>query len=66
MTYLKNILNGPDPGGQMMDMTQILHFDRIRVIFLEKLKTTEAYKYARKITWVVLFYHLHWHISETS
>ena len=22
MTYLKNVLNGPDPGGQMMDMTQ--------------------------------------------
>ena len=22
MTYLKNILSGPDPGGQMMDMTQ--------------------------------------------
>ena len=50
MTYLKNILNGPDPGGQMIDMTQILHFDRIRVILLENLKTTEAYKYARKIT----------------
>ena len=22
MTYVKNILNGPDPGGEMMDMTQ--------------------------------------------
>ena len=22
MTYVKNILNWPDPGGQMMDMTQ--------------------------------------------
>ena len=22
MTYLKNVLNGPDPGSQMMDMTQ--------------------------------------------
>ena len=31
----------------MMDITQlIIHFDSIRVIFLEKLKTTEAYEYA--------------------
>ena len=29
-----------------MDMTQIIHFDGIRVIFLEKLKTAEAYEYA--------------------
>ena len=47
MTYVKNMSNWPDPGGQMMDITQlIIHFDCIRVIFLEKLKTTEAHNYA--------------------
>ena len=28
MTYVKNILNWPDPGGQMMDMTQNCSFLR--------------------------------------
>ena len=42
MTYLKNILNGPDPGDQMMDMTQNYSLLPLRVIFLKKLKTTEA------------------------
>ena len=46
MTYLKNILNGPDPGGQMMDMTQNYSLWLLRVIFLERLKITEAYEYA--------------------
>ena len=35
MTYLKNVLNGPDPGGQMIDMTQNYSLDCIRLIFLE-------------------------------
>ena len=46
MTYLKNILNGPDPGGQMMDMTENYSLWLLRIIFLEKLKTTEAHEYA--------------------
>ena len=65
MTYLKNILNGPDPGGQMMDMTQNYSLWLLRVIFLEKLKTTEAYEYAQNITWVLLLYQLWWYMSKT-
>ena len=36
----------PDPGGQIWNMRQIMNFDHIRVIFLEKLKTTKADRYA--------------------
>ena len=46
MTYVKNISNWIDPEGQMMDMSQIIHIGCIMVIFLEKLKTTEAHEYA--------------------
>ena len=46
MTYFKNILNWPDPVGQMMDMTQNYSRRPLRVSFLEKLKTTKAYEYA--------------------
>ena len=45
---------------------KIIHFGCIRVIFLEKLKTTEEHEYAQNITWVLLFYQLWWYISETS
>ena len=38
MTYVKNILNWLDPGGQMMDMTQICSFLRHKGNFLGKLK----------------------------
>ena len=40
MTYVKNVLNWPDPGGQMMDMTQNCSFCGTKVIFLENRKTT--------------------------
>ena len=46
MTNVKNILNWLDPGSQMMDMTQNYSLWGIRIIFLEKLKTAEAYEYA--------------------
>ena len=46
MKYLKDISNWPDPEGQMMDMSQIIHIGCIMVIFLEKLKTIEAHEYA--------------------
>ena len=48
ITYLKNILNGPGliQGVKWWIWPKIIHFDRIRVIFLEKLKRTEAYDYA--------------------
>ena len=40
--------NWPDPGDQMMDMTQnYIHLDCMTVIFLDKLKTTEAHQYAK-------------------
>ena len=38
MSYVKNILNWPDPGGQMMDMTQICSFLRHKGNFIGKLK----------------------------
>ena len=44
MTYVKNILNWPDPGGQMMDMTQNCSFLRHKGNFLgksENSKTTQ-------------------------
>ena len=65
MRYLKNISNWPDPGVKWCIWSKIIHFDCIRVIFLEKLKTTEAHKYAQNITWVLLFYQLWWHMSKT-
>ena len=43
---VKNISNWPDPGCQMMDMTQNYSLYCMKVIFLEKLKTTKAHKYA--------------------
>ena len=46
MTYVKNISNWSDPGGQRMDITQIDLFCGTKVIFQEKLKTTEAHEYA--------------------
>ena len=47
MTYVKNILNWPDPGGQMMDMTQnCSFFVAQKVIFLENRKTAKPHKYA--------------------
>ena len=39
MTYVKNVVNWPDPGGQMMDMTQSVLFCGTKVIFLENRKT---------------------------
>ena len=51
MTYLKNILNWLDPGGQMMDATQNYSFSLHKGNFPEKkLKTTEAHQYAQNIT----------------
>ena len=46
MTYFENILNWPDLGVKWWIWPKIIHFDHTRVIFLEKLKTIEAYKYA--------------------
>ena len=46
MTYVKNILNWPDPGGQMMDMTQNYSFSLHKGNFPGKTKTTEAHEYA--------------------
>ena len=46
MTYLKNILNGPNLGGQMMDMTQNYSLWPHKGNFPGKTKTTEAYHYA--------------------
>ena len=60
--YVKNILI---QGVKWWIWPKIIHFDCIRVIFLEKLKTTEAQKYAQNITWVLLFYQLWWHVSKT-
>ena len=67
MTYLENIFNGPGliQGVKWWIWPKIIHFDRIRVIFLEKLKRTEAYEYAWNVTWVLLFYQLWWHMSKT-
>ena len=42
MTYVKNILNWPDPGGQMMDMTQICSFLQHKGNFLGKLKSNKT------------------------
>ena len=50
MTSVKNISNWPNAGGKMMNMTQNSSFHCLRVIFLEKLKTTEAHEYAQNIT----------------
>ena len=61
-TYLKNILNGPDPGGQIMDMTQNSSLWLRKGNFPGKTKT-EAYEYVQNITWVLLFYQLWWHVS---
>ena len=48
MKYFKNILNWPDPGGQMMDMTQndSLWLHNQNGNFPGSLKTTEAHEYA--------------------
>ena len=46
MTYVKNISNWPDPGGQKMDMTQNCCLCSTKVIFLENLKTIKSHKYA--------------------
>ena len=46
MTYIKNISNWPDPGGQKMDMTQNRCLCSTKVIFLENLKTIKSHKYA--------------------
>ena len=46
MTYVKNILNWPDPGGQMMDMTKNYSFSLRKGNFPGKTKTTEAHEYA--------------------
>ena len=46
MTYLKNIINWPDLGGQMMDMTPICSFLQRKGNFLgksENNKTTHKY-----------------------
>ena len=42
MTYLKNIINWPDPGGQMMDMTQKFSFLRHKGNFLGKSKNNKT------------------------
>ena len=46
ITYVKNISNWPDPGGQKMDMTQNRCLCSTKVIFLENLKTIKPHKYA--------------------
>ena len=46
MTYVKNILNWADPGGQMMDMTQNYSLSLHKGNFPGSLKTTEAYECA--------------------
>ena len=46
MTYLRNILNGPDQGGQMMDMAPKLFTLTAKGNFPGKIKKTEAYEYA--------------------
>ena len=45
ITYVKNISNWPDPGGQKMDMTQNRSLWSAKVIFLENLKTIKPHKY---------------------
>ena len=58
MTYVKNRLNWPDPGCQMMDMTQNYSLFCINVIFQENLKTIKADEYAKKIVKGHLFYQI--------
>ena len=54
MTYVRNVLNWPDTGGQMMDMTpKLFFFCGTKVIFLENRKTT-----MNKITQICLKYSL--------
>ena len=50
MTYVRNILNRSDPGGQMLDMIQNYSFSLLKGNFHGKPKTTEAHKYAQNIT----------------
>ena len=51
MTYVKNILNWPDPGGQMMDMTQNYSFSLHKGNFPGKTKNNRS-------TWICLKYNL--------
>ena len=47
MTYVKNISNWPDPGGQKMGVTQNYSLWLYKGNFPgKKLKTTEAHEYA--------------------
>ena len=50
MTYVKNILNWPDPGGQMMDMTQICSFLRHKGNFLGKFESNQTTQICLKYT----------------
>ena len=58
MTYLKNIFNGPDPGGQMMDMTQNYSLWLHKGNFPGKSKTNRS-------IWVCLKYNLSTSLSST-
>ena len=49
MIYVKNISNWPDPGGQMMDMTQNYSLLLHKGNFPGKLKTIKADVYAQNI-----------------
>ena len=47
MTYVKNILNWPEPGSQKWDMSQNYSLSPHKGNFPgKKLKTTEAHEYA--------------------
>ena len=50
MTYVKNILNWPVPGGQMMDMTQICSFLQHKGNFLGKFENNKATQICLKYT----------------
>ena len=49
MTYVKNISNWPEPGGQKWDMSQNYSLSPHKGNFPGKLKTTEAHEYAQNI-----------------
>ena len=53
MTYLKNILNWPDPGGQMMDMTQNYSFSLHKGNFPGKTKNNRSTIICSKYNWSI-------------
>ena len=66
MTYVKNILNWPDPGGQMMDITQNFSLWLYKGNFPGKTKNNKSTSICLNITWVLLLYQLWWHMSKVS